>query len=129
MACTPEHPFPFPNPRGAPRFRQGLARVGHCSLDELLGTLVVLEHHATVEARQLHGRETIVVKRGGDRAAHLAERGELVDRSAQLLRTLLQLLEQPHVLDGDHRLVGEGLDETNLLIAEFDEDGARSRSR
>ena len=27
----------------------------------------------------------------------------------------LQLLEQPHVLDGDHGLVGEGLEERDLL--------------
>ena len=28
---------------------------------------------------------------------------------------LLQLREQPHVLDGDHRLVGEGLQQLDLL--------------
>ena len=30
----------------------------------------------------------------------------------------LELGEQPHVLDGDHRLVGKGFDELNLLIGE-----------
>ena len=29
-----------------------------------------------------------------------------------------QLLEQPHVLDGDHRLVGEGLEQRDLLVGE-----------
>ncbi len=31
---------------------------------------------------------------------------------------LLQLGEQPHVLDRDHRLVGEGLKESDLLVGE-----------
>src|SRR5262245_19543394 len=31
---------------------------------------------------------------------------------------LLQLREQPHVLNGDYGLVGEGLEERNLLLAE-----------
>ena len=30
----------------------------------------------------------------------------------------LELLEQPHVLDGDHRLVSEGLDQLDLLVGE-----------
>jgi hypothetical protein len=30
----------------------------------------------------------------------------------------LQFLEQPHVLNGDDRLVGEGLDERGLLVGE-----------
>ena len=29
----------------------------------------------------------------------------------------LHLLEQPHVLDGDHSLIGEGLHELDLLVA------------
>jgi hypothetical protein len=30
----------------------------------------------------------------------------------------LQLLEQPHVLDGDHGLVGEGLEQRDVLVGE-----------
>ena len=30
----------------------------------------------------------------------------------------LHLVEQPHVLDGDHRLVGEGLNQLDLLVGE-----------
>src|SRR5690242_14764138 len=37
---------------------------------------------------------------------------------AQLCISILQLLEQSHVLDGDHRLVGEGLEQSNLLVRE-----------
>ena len=39
-------------------------------------------------------------------------------RLGQLARARLHLLEQPHVLDGDDRLVGEGLEQLDLLVAE-----------
>ena len=40
---------------------------------------------------------------------HLGGRGLLLERLGQLARARLHLVEQPHVLDRDHRLVGEGL--------------------
>ena len=36
---------------------------------------------------------------------------------AELGGARLHLVEQPHILDGDHRLVGEGLDELDLPCA------------
>ena len=39
----------------------------------------------------------------------------------------LHLLEQPHVLDRDHRLVGEGLDQLDLLVGERPHLRARQR--
>ena len=39
-------------------------------------------------------------------------------RLGQLSRALLLRLEQPEVLDGDHRLVSEGLDQLDLLLSE-----------
>ena len=38
-------------------------------------------------------------------------------RLAEIGGARLHLLEQPHVLDGDHRLIGEGLDEFNFARA------------
>ena len=35
-----------------------------------------------------------------------------------LLERLFRLVEQAHVLDGDHRLVGEGLEQRDLLVGE-----------
>ena len=43
-------------------------------------------------------------RRAGDDAKNLTRRGLLLQR-------LLELVEQPDILDGDHRLVGEGLQE------------------
>src|SRR5262245_21953051 len=39
-------------------------------------------------------------------------------RGCLLLQRLFELVEQPNVLDGDHRLVGEGFEQGNLLISE-----------
>src|SRR5262249_27502099 len=49
---------------------------------------------------------------------HLRGRGLLLQRLGKLARARLHLIEQPHVLDRDHRLVGEGLDQLDLLIGE-----------
>ena len=38
-------------------------------------------------------------------------------RLAQIVGALLHLVEQPNILDRDHRLVGEGGDEIDLLFA------------
>ena len=54
-----------------------------------------------------------------DDLQHLRGRGLLLQRLGQLARARLHLVEQPHVLDRDHRLVGEGGDELDLLIGEW----------
>jgi hypothetical protein len=48
----------------------------------------------------------------------LAERPKLTHRAAEFLRPRLQLGQQAGVLDGDHRLVGEGLEECDLVVGE-----------
>ena len=119
-----DHAFPLADPRRAPRFGEGAAGLGRRPLDELLGALVVLEDHAAVQPRQLdgprhdRGQHRLEIERGADRAADLAQRRELLDRARQLLRPRLQLLEQADVLDGDDGLVGEGLEQRDLLVGE-----------
>ena len=44
--------------------------------------------------------------------------GLLLQRFGELAGALTQLVEQPRVLDGDHRLVGEGLHQRDLLVGE-----------
>ena len=91
---------------------------------ELLGRLVVLVDGSAGGAAELHGpghdgrehgRE---LQRRADRLPDLAQRRELADRARQRRRPLLQLLEEPGVLDGDHRLVGERLEQADLAVAE-----------
>ena len=47
-------------------------------------------------------------RRARDDAQDLARRRLLLERLRQIAVARLQLLEQPHVLDGDHRLRGKG---------------------
>jgi hypothetical protein len=47
---------------------------------------------------------------------HLRRRRLLLQRLGELARALLLCLKQPHVLDSDHRLVGERPEKRNLLI-------------
>src|SRR5262249_30188741 len=64
-----------------------------------------------------HGLQ--VAGRTADDLQHLRGRGLLLQRLAQLTRARLHLVEQPHVLDRDYRLVGEGGGELNLLVGEW----------
>ena len=56
--------------------------------------------------------------RAGDDLQDLRGRGLLLQRLAQVARARLHLVEQPHVLDRDHRLVGEGGGQLDLLVGE-----------
>src|SRR5258706_241518 len=95
------------------------------AIAEFLAALVVLLNRAAVEAGQLpralhdglqHGLQ---VERRADRVPHLAQRRELPHRACERLRARLQLLEQSHVLDRDHRLVGEGLEQFDLMATKL----------
>jgi hypothetical protein len=82
--------------------------------------LVVFVNCPTVRAAQLdrmgddscqHGFK---VERGADRLTNFAQRSQLTDRLHELARPCFQFLEQPHVLDRDYRLVGEGFKQLDL---------------
>ena len=91
---------------------------------ELTGVRIQLVDRATVGAseasrvRDDRGQHLLEVERRGDGLADLAERTLLLDRLRQLARALLQLLEQAGVLDGDDGLVGERLQQRDLMLGE-----------
>ena len=58
------------------------------------------------------------VKRGADRLTDFAQRFQLTNRVRQLARPRLQFFEQTDVFDGDDRLIGEGLEQRDLLVGE-----------
>ena len=58
------------------------------------------------------------IEGGADGAAHLAQRVDLFQRLLQFAGPLLNLLEESHILDGDDRLVGKGLEKLDLLVGE-----------
>ena len=53
--------------------------------------------------------------RAADDAEHLGRCRLMLQRLAQFCVALLDFLEQPHVLDGDHGLVGEGFEKSICL--------------
>ena len=56
--------------------------------------------------------------RTADDAEHLGRCRLMLQCLAQFRVTFPEFLEQPHVLNGDHRLVGEGFEESDLLLSE-----------
>src|SRR5262249_40425352 len=78
----------------------------------------------SVACRQLDGPRDNRLKHGFEikgrakSAAHLPECGQLPNRPRQLVSPGLELTEQPCILDGDCRLVGEGFHEGDLTLAE-----------
>src|SRR5262245_38445529 len=56
--------------------------------------------------------------RAANDAEHLRCSGLMLKCLTQLRVTFLDLLEQPHVLDGDDRLVGKGFEKRDLLFVE-----------
>jgi hypothetical protein len=62
-----------------------------------------------------------------DRAQDLTRRSLLVERRRQLAIAGLQLIEQPHVLDGDHGLMGERLEQSDLPVGEEPDVGVAER--
>ena len=57
-------------------------------------------------------------RRGCDHAEDVAAAGLISQRLREIARLGLHLVEQPHILDGDHGLVGEGRDQFDLLVGE-----------
>ena len=49
---------------------------------------------------------------------HFARRRLLLEGLGEVAVASLQFLEQPHVLDGDHGLVGEGFEKGDLFLRE-----------
>ena len=57
-------------------------------------------------------------RRAADDAEHLGRCRLMLQRLAQFGVALLEFLEQPHILNGDHRLIGEGFKECDLFVGE-----------
>src|SRR5262249_47862000 len=60
-----------------------------------------------------------IAGRAADNLQHLRCCSLLLQRLGELPRALLLDFEQSGVLDGDHRLVSEGLDQLDLLLGEW----------
>ena len=92
--------------------------------------------HAEIGAAKLHRLAEHRVEDwneipGGaaDHAQHFGCRGLLFERLRQLLCPCLHLVEQPDIFDRDHGLIGEGLQQRDLLFGERIHFGAAKRDR
>ena len=79
--------------------------------DSLVGTA---QSRRVLDECLQHGLK--VERRTADHLQDLARRGLLVEGLGEVAVARLQLLEEPDVLDGDHRLVGERLEERDLTL-------------
>ena len=114
----------FPNGRRHERLHDVVFEALGCAGLEDLALLVVLVNHPGIRVGKLGGsrddraEHRLKVEGGADGLTDLAERLELADRAGELLRPRLQLAQQAGVLDRDHRLIGEGLEERDLVVGE-----------
>ena len=90
--------------------------------EEQVAELGLADSYRVCQYRLEHGHQ--VAGRAGDDLEHLGGRGLLLERLGQLAGARLHLVEQPHVLDRDHRLVGEGGDQLDLLFGEWADAGS-----
>ena len=130
--------LPLGDRRGArdrvQRGRLPRVRVAARAKPEYLHGFVILEDRASVRPRKLIGagddrvQHRVEVERRAHRAAHLAQGGELLHRALELTRARAELLEQPHVLHCDHRLIRECLDQLDLPLGESPLPPARYRN-
>ena len=92
--------------------------------EKLFRGLVVFVNRPAVGAAQLHRVGNDSRQHGFEvqsRAYHLpdfAEGFELAHRARQFVGSGIQFFKQPHVLDGDDRLVGKGFDQLDLRRGE-----------
>jgi hypothetical protein len=59
-----------------------------------------------------------IVRRTGNDSENLARRRLLLQSLGQFAIACLLLVNEPCILDGNHRLVGEGLEKANLVVSE-----------
>src|SRR5262245_60505960 len=64
------------------------------------------------------GENRLEVQSRADGLTDRAQGSQFPDRLCQLACPRLQFLKQPHVLDGDDRLVGKGFEQRDLIISE-----------
>src|SRR5262249_12520698 len=118
--CLAEADMTIPD-RGDDRVVHSVGR----AQSELLAVLVEYIVGASLRVGELRslgyncGQDGFKIDARIHRLADLAERPQFTNRLAEFTRARLHLVEQPYVLDRDHRLVGKGSHQLNLFVGEW----------
>ena len=86
---------------------------------------MVALHRSQRRLDQVRKNRLQIERRAADDLQHVGGGGLLLQRLGKVARARLHLVEQPHVLDRDDGLVGEGLhefDQTGRKVARFRRD-------
>ncbi|HMH54535.1 MAG TPA: hypothetical protein VK548_30145 [Candidatus Acidoferrum sp.] len=83
---------------------------------EDMATACATESRRVLDERFEHRLK--IERRAADDLEDFAGGGLLLERFAEIVVACLKLGEKSHVLDRDHRLVGKGLEERDLLVGE-----------
>src|SRR6266705_3322788 len=101
----------------------GICRCRSVNSGDLPGITIVSIHKSEFGLADAHGvlqhsveDRTQLARRTADDAQYLRCRGLLLQRLTEIGSTLVQLIEQPRVLDGNHGLCGEVLQQSNLFV-------------
>ncbi len=97
-------------------------------MDVAPGRVAQIEHRLDQDGKN----RLQIERRAADDLQHVGGGGLLLQRLGEIARARLHLVEQPHVLDRDDGLVGEGLDEFDLTgrkVARFAAESLRTRLR
>jgi len=105
------------------------AAVGRHEVDQAVDVPKNARQHAADEprgaARDLVEHRLQIGRRAADHSQDFARRGLLLERLDEIGIARLELVEKPHVLDRDDRLIREGLEESDLLVSEGRTSGLR----
>src|SRR5262249_35191075 len=106
---------PLPAPQVAANFADGSPDPHHAVFDDNNVNKLRLADAGGMFGNRLENR-CYVARRARDHGQDIADRGLLLQRLRELARARLHLVEQPHVLDRNHRLVGEGRCQFDLFV-------------
>src|SRR4030095_365061 len=93
--------------------------------EKLLRSLIVLVDNTAIRARELNrmindrGEYCLKIQTQTDGLSHLSQGFQFTNRSSQLVGSRFQFLEEPDVLNCNHRLVGKGFEQLDLLVREW----------
>src|SRR5262245_322105 len=74
-------------------------------------------------------KHSLEIERGAYRLADFAKGFELAHGACQFVGSFIQFFKQPHVLNRNHRLVSEGLEQHYLLFGKRPNLGAANMNR